>query len=50
MNIIFFIQQYNTNVKIINMGIILQLSERIFCIYDLDEIMTSELVEFEEDI
>ncbi|KAH1221071.1 ATP synthase subunit alpha, chloroplastic [Glycine max] len=42
------IEQYNTKVKIINTGIVLQVSDHIARIYGLDEVMMCELVEFEE--
>ncbi|KAL2340736.1 hypothetical protein Fmac_008676 [Flemingia macrophylla] len=42
------IEQYNTEVKIVNTGTVLQVGDGIACIYGLNEVMASELVEFEE--
>jgi len=42
------IEQYNTEVKIVNTGIVLQVGDDIARIYGLDEVMAGELVEFEE--
>ena len=42
------IKQYNREVKVINTGTVLQLGDGIACIYGLDEVMSGELVEFEE--
>ncbi|KAK4853116.1 hypothetical protein QYF36_004054 [Acer negundo] len=42
------IEQYNRAVKIVNIGIVLQVGDDIACIYGLDEVMAGELVEFEE--
>ncbi|KAG5007494.1 hypothetical protein JHK85_026036 [Glycine max] len=42
------IEQYNTEVKIVNTGTVLQVGDDIARIYGLDEVMTGELVEFEE--
>ncbi|CAI8615768.1 unnamed protein product [Vicia faba] len=42
------IEQYNTEVKIVNTGIVLQVGNGIARIYGLDEVMAGELVEFEE--
>ncbi|CAI8602252.1 unnamed protein product [Vicia faba] len=43
-----FIEQYNTEVKIVNTGTVLQVGDGIARIYGLDEVMAGELVEFEE--
>ncbi|TKY49190.1 Syntaxin-81 protein [Spatholobus suberectus] len=43
------IEQYNTEVKIVNTGTVLQIGDGIACIYGLDEVMGGELVGFEED-
>jgi len=42
------IEQYNTEVKIVNTDTVLQVGDGIARIYGLDEVMTSELVKFEE--
>ncbi|TKY49185.1 Syntaxin-81 protein [Spatholobus suberectus] len=42
------IEQYNTEVKIVNTGTVLQVGDGIACIYGLDEVMAGELVGFEE--
>nr|YP_010868842.1 ATP synthase CF1 alpha subunit [Vanilla somae]WGU45564.1 ATP synthase CF1 alpha subunit [Vanilla somae] len=42
------IQQYNREVKVLNMGTVLQVGDGIARIYGLDEVMAGELVEFEE--
>nr|YP_009129765.1 ATP synthase CF1 subunit alpha [Vanilla planifolia]YP_009456218.1 ATP synthase CF1 subunit alpha [Vanilla pompona]AID52154.1 ATP synthase CF1 subunit alpha [Vanilla planifolia]AUJ22504.1 ATP synthase CF1 subunit alpha [Vanilla pompona]QII90209.1 CF1 subunit alpha [Vanilla planifolia] len=42
------IQQYNREVKILNMGTVLQVGDGIARIYGLDEVMAGELIEFEE--
>ncbi|AES89721.1 putative H(+)-transporting two-sector ATPase [Medicago truncatula] len=42
------IQQYNTEVKIVNTSTVLQVGDGIARIYGLDEVMAGELVEFEE--
>ncbi|MED6206818.1 hypothetical protein PIB30_030264 [Stylosanthes scabra] len=42
------IEQYNTEVKIVNIGALLQVGDGIAHIYGLDEVMAGELVEFEE--
>lgn len=42
------IEQYNTEVKIINTGIVLQVSDDIAHIYGLDEVMTGDLVDVKE--
>ncbi|CAI8602235.1 unnamed protein product [Vicia faba] len=42
------IEQYNTEVKIVNTGTVLQVGDGIARIYYLDEVMAGELVEFEE--
>ncbi|KAL9278016.1 hypothetical protein ACSQ67_024760 [Phaseolus vulgaris] len=42
------IEQYNTEVKIVNTGTVLQVGDGIARIYGLDEVMAGELVEFEE--
>jgi len=42
------IEQYNTEVKIVNTATVLQVGDDIARIYDLDEIMAGELVEFEK--
>ena len=42
------IEQYNREVKVVNTGTVLQLGDGIACIYGLDEVMSGELVEFEE--
>ncbi|CAI8602244.1 unnamed protein product [Vicia faba] len=42
------IEQYNTEIKIVNTGTVLQVGDGIARIYGLDEVMAGELVEFEE--
>ncbi|KAK8587454.1 hypothetical protein V6N12_021947 [Hibiscus sabdariffa] len=42
------IEQYNRKVKIVNTGTVLQVGDGIARIHGLDEVMTGELVEFEE--
>ncbi|CAK8575621.1 unnamed protein product [Lathyrus sativus] len=42
------IEQYNTEVKIVNTGTVLQVGDGIARIYGLDEVMAGELVEFKE--
>ncbi|KAG0460144.1 hypothetical protein HPP92_023272 [Vanilla planifolia] len=42
------IQQYNREVKLLNMGTVLQVGDDIARIYGLDEVMAGELIEFEE--
>ncbi|KAJ6810482.1 ATP synthase CF1 alpha subunit [Iris pallida] len=42
------IEQYNREVKIVNIGTILQVGDGIARIHGLDEVMAGELVEFEE--
>jgi len=42
------IEQYNTEVKIVNTSTVLQVGDGIARIYVLDEVMAGELVEFEE--
>ncbi|KAJ7963923.1 ATP synthase subunit alpha, chloroplastic [Quillaja saponaria] len=42
------IEQYNTEVKIVNTGTVLQVGDGIARIYGLDEVVVGELVEFEE--
>ena len=42
------IEQYNREVKVVYTGTVLQLGDGIACIYGLDEVMSGELVEFEE--
>ncbi|KAL4190772.1 hypothetical protein AMTRI_Chr07g77380 [Amborella trichopoda] len=42
------IEQYNREVKIVNIGTVLQVGDGIACIHGLDEVMVSEFVEFEE--
>ncbi|WVZ03166.1 hypothetical protein V8G54_023972 [Vigna mungo] len=42
------IEQYNTEVKIVNTGTVLQVGDGIARIYGLEEVMAGELVEFEE--
>jgi len=42
------IEQYNTEVKIVNTGTVLQVGGNIARIHGLDEVMAGELVEFEE--
>ncbi|RDY14671.1 ATP synthase subunit alpha, chloroplastic, partial [Mucuna pruriens] len=42
------IEQYNTEVQIVNTGTVLQVGDGIARIYGLDEVMAGELVEFEE--
>nr|KJB23708.1 hypothetical protein B456_004G111300 [Gossypium raimondii] len=42
------IKQYNREVKIVNTGTVLQVGDDIARIHGLDEVMTGELVEFEE--
>ena len=42
------IEQYNREVKVVNTGTVLQLGDGIACIYGLDEVISGELVEFEE--
>ncbi|KAG0490898.1 hypothetical protein HPP92_007761 [Vanilla planifolia] len=42
------IQQYNREVKILNMGTVLQVGDGIARIYGLDGVMAGELIEFEE--
>ncbi|XP_045831440.1 ATP synthase subunit alpha, chloroplastic-like [Trifolium pratense] len=42
------IEQYNTKVKIVNTGTILQVGDDIARIYGLNEVMTGELVEFQD--
>ncbi|CAL5187143.1 unnamed protein product [Lathyrus oleraceus] len=42
------IEKYNTEVKIINTGTILQVGDGIARIYGLDDVMAGELVEFKE--
>lgn len=44
------VEQYNTEVKIVNTGIVLQVGDGISRIYGLDEVMAGELVEFKEGI
>uniref|UniRef100_A0A7N2RFE7 ATP synthase subunit alpha n=1 Tax=Quercus lobata TaxID=97700 RepID=A0A7N2RFE7_QUELO len=42
------IEQYNREVKVVNTGTVLQVGDGIARIYGLDEVMSGELVEFEE--
>ena len=42
------IEQYNREVEVVNTGTVLQLGDGIACIYGLDEVISGELVEFEE--
>lgn len=42
------IEKYNTEVKIVNTGTVLQVGDGIARIYGLDQVMAGELVEFEE--
>ncbi|KAI5441337.1 hypothetical protein KIW84_010703 [Lathyrus oleraceus] len=42
------IEQYNTEVKIVNTGTVLQVGDAIARIYGLDDIMAGELVEFKD--
>ncbi|TYG57186.1 hypothetical protein ES288_D08G122900v1 [Gossypium darwinii] len=42
------IKQYNREVKIVNTGTVLQVGDEIARIHGLDEVMTGELIEFEE--
>ena len=42
------IEQYNREVKVVNTGTVLQLGDGIVRIYGLDEVMSGELIEFEE--
>ncbi|KAL6491901.1 hypothetical protein OROGR_033979 [Orobanche gracilis] len=42
------IEQYNREVKIVNIGTVLQVGDGIARIHGLDEVMAGELVEFEE--
>lgn len=42
------IKQYNRETKIVNTGVVLQVGDDISRIRGLNEIMTGELVEFEE--
>ncbi|KAL6497219.1 hypothetical protein OROGR_029148 [Orobanche gracilis] len=42
------IEQYNREVKIVNIGTVLQVDDGIARIHGLDEVMAGELVEFEE--
>lgn len=43
------IEQYNQEVKIINIGTVLQVGDGIARIYGLDKVMAGELVEFEDN-
>ncbi|KAL4343803.1 hypothetical protein AHAS_Ahas11G0114900 [Arachis hypogaea] len=43
------IEQYNTEVNIVNTGTVLQVGDGIACISGLDEVIAGELVEFEKD-
>ena len=42
------IEQYNNEVKVVNIGTVLQVGDGIARIHGLDEVMAGELVEFEE--
>jgi len=42
------IEQYNREVKVVNTGTVLQVGDGIARIHGLDEVMSGELVEFEE--
>ena len=42
------IKQYNRKVKIVNTGTVLKVGDGIARIHGLDEVMSGELVEFEE--
>ncbi|KAL7596208.1 hypothetical protein Lser_V15G28751 [Lactuca serriola] len=42
------IEQYNREIKIVNIGTVLQVGDDIARIHSLDEVMAGELVEFEE--
>ncbi|KAI3881128.1 hypothetical protein MKX03_010141, partial [Papaver bracteatum] len=42
------IEQYNKEVKVVNTGIVLEVGDGIARIHGLDEVITGELVEFEE--
>ncbi len=42
------IEQYNQEVKVVNIGTILQVGDGIACFYGLDKVMAGELVEFED--
>ncbi|XP_038882339.1 ATP synthase subunit alpha, chloroplastic-like [Benincasa hispida] len=42
------IEQYNREVKIVNTGTVLQVGDDLARIYDINEVMADELVEFEE--
>jgi len=42
------IEQYNQEVKVVNIGIVLQVGDGIARIYGLDKVMAGKLVEFED--
>lgn len=42
------IQKYNQELKIVNVGTVLQVGDGIARIYGLEKVMAGELVEFEE--
>lgn len=44
------IDQYNREIKIVNLNTVLQVGDGIARIYGLDEVMVGELVEFKEDV
>jgi ATP synthase alpha/beta family, beta-barrel domain len=43
------IERYNKKIKIMNIGIVLQVDDSIACIYGLNNVMAGDIVEFEED-
>ena len=42
------IEQYNQEVKVVNVGTVLQVGDGIARIYGLDKVMSGELLEFED--
>jgi len=42
------IEQYNQEVKVVNIGTVLQVGDGIARIYGLDKVMAGELVKFED--
>jgi F-type H+-transporting ATPase subunit alpha len=42
------IEQYNQEVKVVNIGTVFQVGDGIARIYGLDKVMAGELVEFED--
>jgi len=42
------IEQYNQEVKVVNIGTVLQVGDGIARIYGLDKVMAGELLEFED--